>query len=73
MSYVDIHDDDIKEMDDEKLESIIRFEIQSHLNNRYPDARRENLIKLLAESKKRDPNGILKYTKGPPPNCYVWG
>ncbi len=73
MSYVDMGDDEIKEMDDENLESRIIFEMQSYLNNRYPDARRDNLIKLLAESKKRDPAGILKYAKGPSPNPYIWG
>ena len=53
MSYLDITDRDILEMDDEVLECGIRSEMNSYINHRYQDVRRDNLIKLLAESKKR--------------------
>ena len=58
MSYLDITDRDILEMDDEILECEIRSEMNSYINHRYQDVRRDNLIRLLAESKKRSMAGL---------------
>lgn len=74
MSYVDMTDKDIMEMDDEVLECEIRSEMNAYLNHRYKDARRDNLIRLFNEQIRRiwqKPKS--NYVQGPPPNPYVWG